>query len=112
MDIETRLALAEEEHLDALDPLRHFRDDDPQLSEPHGTSSDADVNQPSDFIPPQPVSARGTLTLQFGDINLALAVDAAPGCGGLAWPVGEVRTRCECFCCQRSSSDPNMHTCF
>lgn len=45
-----------------------------------------------DLLPPQRPSAHGErLDLSFGPhIDIALDVDAMPGCGGLAWPAGEV----------------------
>ncbi|KAH9894211.1 putative methyltransferase-domain-containing protein [Cubamyces lactineus] len=80
------LDLALEEHLDELDPLRHFRDD----------ASDED--SANTIVPVQPPSIRNqTIELVFpapGDrgapIAIRLAVDASPGCGGIAWPAGEV----------------------
>lgn len=72
--------LAIEEQLDALDPLRHLRNDD-EL----------------DIVPPQPPSIHNqTLELVFpsttpdGPVSIRLLVDASPGCGGIAWPAGEV----------------------
>lgn len=70
-----------EENLDIIDPLRHLRNDD------------------KDIVPAQPPSIHNQIVrLQFppfGDhlidpITVTLAVDAAPGCGGIAWPAGEV----------------------
>lgn len=75
--------LALEEKLDELDPLRHLRKDD-------------------DIVPVQPPSILNqTLELTFPppdshDVHLSkplhiqLCVDASPGCGGIAWPAGEV----------------------
>lgn len=74
--------LALEEQLDALDPLRHLRNDD-EL----------------DIVPPQPPSILNqSLELAFPSsgvdvpdpISIRLVVDASPGCGGIAWPAGEV----------------------
>jgi hypothetical protein len=68
------------EHLDAVDPFQHF--DDP------------------DLLPAQPPSLRDQIIqidikLPFLDADeskpLSLAVNASPGCGGIAWPAGEVR---------------------
>jgi protein N-lysine methyltransferase METTL21A len=65
--------LIEAEIQDNLDPLRHLRVDD-----------DA-------FIPTQPPSTHRQIQSQtFGDIQLDLLVDAGPGCGGIAWPAGQV----------------------
>lgn len=74
-----------EEKLDALDPLRHLRDDE----ELDG----------ADIVPLQPLSIHNqTLDLSFpsagvgvpNPISIRLVVDASPGCGGIAWPAGEV----------------------
>ncbi len=76
--------IALEERLDDLDPLRHFRED---------AGSDED----STIVPVQPPSVRNqTIQLEFtaapdiGSVAIKLAVDASPGCGGIAWPAGEV----------------------
>ncbi|KEP54097.1 putative methyltransferase [Rhizoctonia solani 123E] len=63
-----------DEHLDALDPLRHLRDDL--------------------LIPPQaPTVVYQTIELSFPPLDrpVKLVVDAGPGCGGIAWPAGEAR---------------------
>jgi hypothetical protein len=84
--------LALEEALDALDPLRHFRYDD----------NDIQGHDPCDVsvLPMQPQSAIKQITnLSFGghisgeyreQLSIKLAVDASPGCGGVAWPAGQV----------------------
>ena len=90
------LDLALEEKLDELDPLRHLRDD-PDLD--HEVRADEDS-----IVPAQPpsilnqviellfsCSAKGSVTEKSGDVTIKLAVDASPGCGGIAWPAGEVR---------------------
>lgn len=89
------LDLALEEKLDELDPLRHLRDD-----------PDLDSGDSATIVPAQPPSILDqTIELTFpsptnevlheGHANVAirLAVDASPGCGGIAWPAGEVRGR-------------------
>ena len=99
------LDLALEEHLDQLDPLRHLRDD----------GSD---DEPSRIIVPvQPPSVRNqTIQLTFPasddavapappPVSIKLAVDASPGCGGIAWPAGEVSA--PAFCPPRSACDPS-----
>ncbi|KAI0028306.1 putative methyltransferase-domain-containing protein [Vararia minispora EC-137] len=75
------LAIADEERLDQQDPLRHLRE--------HAT-----------IIPPQPTSVQNALLdlavplpTPHPPIRLTLAVDAAPGCGGITWPAGEVLAR-------------------
>jgi hypothetical protein len=72
-------SLAEEERLDAIDPLRHL------------CSADD-----SELLPSQPPSLGGqiiqiNIEAPHRTITLSLAVDASPGCGGIAWPAGEVR---------------------
>lgn len=75
--------IALDEQLDAIDPLRHFRNDDEKLLIPAQTPSI--LNQ--------------TTTLSFPSsgenlpdpISIQLFVDASPGCGGIAWPAGEVQ---------------------
>lgn len=88
------LDLALEEKLDELDPLRHLRED-----------ADADEDSSVQIVPVQPPSIRNRyIELSFptapatqhdtgvpAPITITLAVDASPGCGGIAWPAGEVR---------------------
>ncbi|OBZ71910.1 hypothetical protein A0H81_08267 [Grifola frondosa] len=71
---------------DDVDPLSHLRRDD----------------DPDNIVPVQPPSIHDqTIKLSFsshGDglpspIIITLAIDAAPGCGGIAWPAGEVLAR-------------------
>lgn len=84
--INTRLQL--EEDLDTADPLRHY-------------FSSADTT----YVTPKPIDALFPLQrpavlkqitqLSFGNnidipISISLAVDASPGCGGIAWPAGQV----------------------
>lgn len=79
--------IALDEALDALDPLRHLRNQD----------------DPSDHIllvPTQPRSVKNQcISLTFPSpspegsataIQITLRLDASPGCGGIAWPAGEV----------------------
>ncbi|KAF8609463.1 hypothetical protein BDV93DRAFT_550982 [Ceratobasidium sp. AG-I] len=75
-------SVALDEQLDALDPLRHLRDD-------------ADLDQDV-LVPPQiPTVTHQTIELSFAplDLPVKLVVDASPGCGGVAWPAGEVLSR-------------------
>jgi len=77
-----------EETLDELNPLRHFsEDEEPSLQ---------------DVLPAQPPSVHNQLaqlvfpSSQDGisrDLTVKLAVDASPGCGGVAWPAGEVLSK-------------------
>jgi protein N-lysine methyltransferase METTL21A len=69
-----------EEQLDDADPLRHLRDQDTDDVLP--------------LVPAQTPSVHNeTLHLSFQDITVNLKVDAGPGCGGIAWPAGEVLSR-------------------
>ncbi|KAG6899769.1 hypothetical protein C0993_006995 [Termitomyces sp. T159_Od127] len=75
-----------DEALDEIDPLRHLMH-----------QSDDDEDEPKVLVPKQLRSVQGeTLHLSFASpqpqiaIEIALAVDASPGCGGIAWPAGEV----------------------
>jgi len=69
-----------EEQLDDADPLRHLRRQDSGDLLP--------------LVPVQPPSIHNeTLQLNFQDIGVTLKVDAGPGCGGIAWPAGEVLSR-------------------
>ncbi|KAF8269714.1 putative methyltransferase-domain-containing protein [Lactarius quietus] len=77
-----------QEHLDLSDPFQQF-----------ASADDSDV------LPAQPPSLRDQIIqinierpsldtdTSQGTINLSLAVDATPGCGGVAWPAGEVLAR-------------------
>ncbi|KAF5388323.1 hypothetical protein D9615_000114 [Tricholomella constricta] len=81
--------LALDEHLDDLDPLRHL------MQQPDSDESDLDLDLKLALLPQQPRSIYDeTLHLSFisnpDPITISLAVDAAPGCGGIAWPAGEV----------------------
>ena len=79
-----------EEQLDELDPLRHLRDG--------GSDEDgADIIVPAQL----PSIHDQTIELAFPAsrdpavdvppaVTIKLAVDASPGCGGIAWPAGEV----------------------
>ena len=72
--------LIREEQLDDADPLRHLRDQDTDDLFP--------------LVPAQPPSVHNqTVHLSFQDITVTLTVDAGPGCGGIAWPAGEVLSR-------------------
>jgi hypothetical protein len=84
--------LAHEEALHALDPLRHyFQSHDEILDQ-------ADALFPTQASP----AAKEIVEFCFGAnispsphsplarISINLAVDASPGCGGVAWPAGQV----------------------
>jgi len=79
--------IALDEALDALDPLRHLRGD-----ESLGDNGDSHT-----IVPVQPRSTQNELIrLSYPErgrstpIHVVLKVDASPGCGGIAWPAGEV----------------------
>ena len=89
--------IALDEHLDYKDPLRH-------LMNGHELEGIISADEPSssrsellDVLPHQSHSIRdGILKLSFlndphNPLSISLAVDASPGCGGLAWPAGQVR---------------------
>lgn len=88
-DIASLNEIALDEALDALDPLRHLR-----------TDSDAsdfarDDEDTVAIIPLQPRSILGetirlTFPVDFPRVSISLKVDASHGCGGIAWPAGEV----------------------
>ncbi|KAG6903314.1 hypothetical protein C0995_013067 [Termitomyces sp. Mi166 len=78
-----------DEALDEIDPLRHLM---------HQSDDDGGGgNEPKILVPKQRRSVQGeTLHLSFSSpcsqlsVEIALAVDASPGCGGITWPAGEV----------------------
>jgi hypothetical protein len=79
--------IALDEVLDALDPLRHLRNDTNDLAEQN--AEDAVV------VPSQPRSILGDMVqLSFPAdspaVSISLKIDASPGCGGITWPAGEV----------------------
>jgi hypothetical protein len=86
--------LALEELLDALDPLRHYFQSPTETHDP--ISEDI-------LVPLQPsLTVKQIQEFSFGakmpnthgfspaPISISLAVDASPGCGGVAWPAGQV----------------------
>ncbi|PPR03849.1 hypothetical protein CVT26_000847 [Gymnopilus dilepis] len=94
--------IAREEELDYVDPLRHLKDD----SELEGIISADGLTRPSasasellTALPEQSHSVEdGILKLSFSHqwnsiprpLSISLVVDASPGCGGLAWPAGQI----------------------
>ena len=87
--------IATDEVLDSLDPLRHLRND---------TNDFAEYNdEDTVIVPPQPRSILGDMVrLSFPAesplVSISLKVDASPGCGGIAWPAGEVCYPVTCQC--------------
>lgn len=78
--------LADEEKLDDLDPLRHLREVDNEVQ----VDSDSAHTSAAIVVPKQLHNHRGSQIMKFEDISVTLEIDASPGCGGLAWPAGEV----------------------
>lgn len=94
--------LQEEERLDELDPLRHLRED----ANPDEIAGADEVILDGFIIPAQRPSVLNQLqTLSFPPLvpALQLSVDAGPGCGGIAWPAGEVLSR---YICSRQDRQP------
>ncbi|KAI0260911.1 putative methyltransferase-domain-containing protein [Gloeopeniophorella convolvens] len=85
------LSLAEEEALDSIDPLRHLRDvDDADLVPAQPPSVHDQIICIGVALPPD---NEGSQQWPHQNIMISLAVDAGPGCGGIAWPAGEVLAR-------------------
>ncbi|KAF8901633.1 putative methyltransferase-domain-containing protein [Gymnopilus junonius] len=94
--------IAQEEQLDHLDPLRHLKDDtelEGIISSDGLTRPSASVSELLTALPEQSHSVEdGLLKLSFTHrwdspprlLSISLVVDAAPGCGGLAWPAGQI----------------------
>jgi protein N-lysine methyltransferase METTL21A len=83
--------LAKEELLDAQHPLRHLMHAD--VDENEGSHLTPDYLS---VLPRQSHSIKDAiLSLEFNDIkepsiSISLYMDASPGCGGIAWPAGQV----------------------
>ena len=93
-------ALAQEELLDAQDPLRHLMHADVDTV----TTDDIDDELPGSkdylsVLPRQSHSIKDKILLLTFQrnvrdqclISISLFMDASPGCGGIAWPAGQVR---------------------
>lgn len=89
--------IARDEQLDTLDPLRHLMQqvDESDVSD----GSEQRSTKLLSLLPNQRRSVHNeTLHLSFTNrqdaqqpsITISLTVDASPGCGGIAWPAGEV----------------------
>ncbi|KAF7980895.1 hypothetical protein HWV62_36077 [Athelia sp. TMB] len=82
-------SIKEEEDMDAADPLRHYFASTPGTRTPKRADDELLPSQP-------PTISRQTIQLSFdgpngsAPISISLAVDASPGCGGIAWPAGQV----------------------
>ena len=91
-----------EEQLDAKDPLRHLMNDDELegiISTEGLARASSSTSELLNALPQQSHSVEdGLLKLHFEHgwtsiakpLSVSLIVDAAPGCGGLAWPAGQV----------------------
>jgi hypothetical protein len=98
--------LADEEKLDALDPLRHLR----EVDDEHHHDMDSVQASAAIVVPKQLHNHRGSQIMKFGDISVTLEIDAGPGCGGLAWPAGEVIVMlCNISCRTHRSADEEVH---
>ena len=89
-----------DEHLDYNDPLRHLMNDhelEDSISTEGLSRASSSRSELLDVLPEQSHSIQdGILKLSFlndpqNPLSISLAVDASPGCGGLAWPAGQVR---------------------
>lgn len=91
-----------EEQLDEIDPLRHLRYDDELegvISSEGLARASSSASELLDVLPQQSHSIEdGLLKFKFAHtwdsiprpLSISLVVDASPGCGGLAWPAGQV----------------------
>lgn len=89
------LDIALEQKLDELDPLRHLRDNHDLDAEDRGDWDSIVPAQPPSILDQTieltfPCSTSVNLEENHRSITIRLAVDASPGCGGIAWPAGEV----------------------
>src|SRR5260221_7008647 len=102
-DLEAPCSVIVEEQLDLHHPLRHLmQDDDLQgiISADGLARVSASASELLNILPQQLHSIEGgLLKLSFlhqwdkipNPLSIALHVDASPGCGGLAWPAGQVQ---------------------
>ncbi|KAF8631165.1 hypothetical protein AX15_002504 [Amanita polypyramis BW_CC] len=89
--------LAQEELLDAQDPLRHLMHADVDLDNKDETINGSPSTDYLSVLPRQLHSIKDeilSLTFSHGDhrdpISISLYMDASPGCGGIAWPAGQI----------------------
>jgi hypothetical protein len=94
--------VALEERLDTNDPLRHLMNDEELegvISADGLARASGSLSELLNVLPQQSHSVQdGLLKLSFAHawssipnpLSISLVVDAAPGCGGLAWPAGQV----------------------
>lgn len=88
-----------DEPLNSTDPLGHLMNDDELegiISAEGLSRASSSESELLDVLPQQSHSIQdGILKLSFVNgphnfLSISLAVDASPGCGGLAWPAGQV----------------------
>ncbi|KAF8803792.1 hypothetical protein BYT27DRAFT_7195132 [Phlegmacium glaucopus] len=91
--------IALDEHLDYKDPLRHLMNDhelEGIISAEGLLRASSSRSELLDILPQESHSIRdGILKLSFmndphNPMYISLSVDASPGCGGLAWPAGQI----------------------
>lgn len=94
--------IALQEQLDGKDPLRHLRDNgdlEGVISSEGLARASSSISELLTVLPQQSHSVEdGLLKLTFAHnwesipkpLSISLVVDASPGCGGLAWPAGQV----------------------
>ncbi|KAF8204866.1 putative methyltransferase-domain-containing protein [Pholiota molesta] len=94
--------IALQEQLDGRDPLRHLRDDgdlEGVISSEGLARASSSTSELLTVLPQQSHSVEdGLLKLTFAHnwesitkpLSISLVVDASPGCGGLAWPAGQI----------------------
>jgi protein N-lysine methyltransferase METTL21A len=97
--------IALEETLDGKNPLRHLMHDnglEGVISSEGLARSSTSVSELLTILPQQSHSVSdGLLKFSFSHewegiprpVSVSLFVDASPGCGGLAWPAGQVLLR-------------------
>lgn len=105
-------ALAQEELLDAQNPLRHLMHADVDIATTDELPGSKDYLS---VLPRQSHSIRDKillLTFQRSQclISISLFMDASPGCGGIAWPAGQVRM-CISFLRWESGRRPIERSC-
>lgn len=98
--------IALQEQLHDTDPLRHLRDDNDLegvISSEGLARASSSISELLTVLPQQSHSVGdGLLNFTFAHnwdsipkpLSISLVVDASPGCGGLAWPAGQVPLDC------------------
>jgi len=87
--------LARDEQLDALNPLRHLM----EQPQDDGLDNNSEIFECVSVLPRQTHSVQNEIhhfcfkkggEISQTPITITLSVDALPGCGGVAWPAGQV----------------------